>query len=43
MLALYAPPGFKIGFSKLFLGNVAPQIEGYIFPKPNEAEYLQFC
>lgn len=28
MLAMYAPPGFKLGFSKLFLGNVAPQIEG---------------
>lgn len=28
MLAMYAPPGFKLRFSKLFLGNVAPQIEG---------------
>lgn len=28
MLAMYCPPGFKMRFSKLFLGNVAPQIEG---------------
>ncbi|MCO5548086.1 hypothetical protein L7F22_001543 [Adiantum nelumboides] len=28
MLALYAPPGIKLRFTKLFLGNVAPQIEG---------------
>lgn len=28
MLETYAPPGFKMKFSKLFLGNVAPYIEG---------------
>ncbi|MCO5608671.1 hypothetical protein L7F22_062885 [Adiantum nelumboides] len=28
MLAMYAPPGIKLRFTKLFLGNVAPQIEG---------------
>ncbi|KAI5063092.1 hypothetical protein GOP47_0021639 [Adiantum capillus-veneris] len=28
MLAMYAPPGIKLRFSKLSLGNVAPQIEG---------------
>ncbi|KAI5084727.1 hypothetical protein GOP47_0000896 [Adiantum capillus-veneris] len=28
MLAVYCPGGFKMNFSKLFLGNVAPQIEG---------------
>lgn len=28
MLVTYCPPGFKMKFAKLFLGNVAPQIEG---------------
>ncbi|MCO5603767.1 hypothetical protein L7F22_057919 [Adiantum nelumboides] len=28
MLAVYCPGGFKMSFSKLFLGNVSPQIEG---------------
>ena len=28
MLATYCPPGIKMKFAKLFLGTVAPHIEG---------------